>query len=74
MSKFVSAQTSSTQSSPREFPNPENKASVEKGNKRSRNFPPGSTKPFEDDEDEHQRASPRIRLSPLSEGHPQDGA
>ncbi|KAH7274888.1 hypothetical protein B0J15DRAFT_556761 [Fusarium solani] len=74
MSKFVSAQTSSTQSSPRESPNPENKASAEKGNKRSRNFPPGSTKPFEDDEDEHQRASPRIRLSPLAEGHPQDGA
>ncbi|WAO84898.1 Hypothetical protein NCS54_00212800 [Fusarium falciforme] len=74
MSKFVSAQTSSTQSSPQKFPNTEGKASVEKGNKRSRNFTPGSTKPFEDDEDEHQRASPRIRLSPLSEGHPQDGA
>lgn len=74
MSKFVSAQTSSTQSSPQEFPNTEGKASVERGNKRSRNFTPGSTKPFEDDEDEHQRASPRTRLSPLSEGHPQDGA
>ncbi|UPK91852.1 hypothetical protein LCI18_002787 [Fusarium solani-melongenae] len=74
MSKFASAQASSVQSSPQEFPNTEGKALVEKGNKRSRNFTPGSTKPFEDDEDEHQRASPRIRLSPLSEGHPQDGA
>ncbi|KAI8723081.1 hypothetical protein NCS52_00163100 [Fusarium sp. LHS14.1] len=74
MGKLVSAQSPSTQSSPREFPNNENKASVEKGNKRSRNFVPGSSKPFEEDEDEHQRASPRIRLSPLSEGHPQDEA
>jgi hypothetical protein len=74
MGKFVSAQSPSTETSPREFPNNENKASVEKGNKRSRNFAPGSTKHFEEDEDEHQRASPRIRLSPLSEGHPQDEA
>ncbi|RSL74442.1 hypothetical protein CEP53_000317 [Fusarium sp. AF-6] len=74
MSKFVSAQTPSTQSSPQEFPNAEGKAPVEKANKRSRNFTPGSAERFEDDEDEHQRASPRIRLSPFSEDHPQDEA
>lgn len=74
MSKFASAQTPSTQSSPRGSTNAEGNTPVEKGSKRSRNFTPGPTKTFEDDEDEHQRASPRIRLSPLSEGHPQEGA
>ncbi|KAH7134076.1 hypothetical protein EDB81DRAFT_902876 [Dactylonectria macrodidyma] len=41
----------------------------DKGNKRGRNYTPGSAKTIEE-EDEPQRASPRIRLTPFAEGSP----
>ncbi|KAF4470309.1 NADH dehydrogenase (ubiquinone) [Fusarium albosuccineum] len=64
----------STQSSPKAPSSVDAILPVDKGAKRTRNFTPGSANTLDGDEEEHRRASPRVRLTPSSEGKQQVGS